>query len=537
VDASPHAKAVAHTRPAALRRLLGALAAVAVLAAIPSPASAATEAAKTAGSFVESIGVNVHTGFDDTPYGQNFPVVEQRLAELGVRHVRDGLLPSRPDQYERLNALAGAGIESDLILGNPDEGAAGLEELVSTLKTNLQGSVDAVEGPNEFDTQGGPEWAPRLADYQQRLYDAVKSDPAFAALPVIGPSVVQRHDEEALGDISSRLDYGNIHPYPNGGAPEGNLGTYLERAALNAGSKPVMATESGYDTALNSTGELQPVSEEAMATYMPRLFLEYFGRGIARTYAYELLDEWPDPGLGEPQSNFGLLHNDLSPKPAFTALRNTIAILSDPGPEFTPESIDYALGGDTAELHQVLLQKRDGSFYLALWRASSVWDPASRTPIAAPSAPVTLDFGRAVIGAERFLPNQAATPAGPVPSRGGELSVGVGPQVVILRLRLGVPLSRGRIKLWVAKRSVPAGGRVAVRGKLPRQLAGSSLRVKVQSWHKRHWRTVGHSHTSRSGVFRKTIRVSASGRARRSRLRVVARRTKPSKPVRVRIRD
>lgn len=507
------------------------------LALTTAPATAAGEQAKPADSFVDSIGVNTHFSWDDTVYASRFGEVEQRLRELGVRHIREGLQTDRPDQYQELNALAGAGIKSTLILGDPKDGAAGLEELVSTLRSNVRGAAEAVEGPNEFDASGGPDWAAQLSDYQRRLYGAIKGDPSLAPLPVVGPSIVQHRNQDTLGDISGSLDYGNFHPYPDGDAPEGNLSVELGHTAANSGAKPVMATETGYHTALNWSGEHRPVSEEAMATYMPRLFLEYFRQGITRTFSYELLDEFPDPGRANRESDFGLLRNDLSPKPAFDALRNTIGILADPGPSFTPEALGYTLGGDTADLHQVLLQKRDGSFYLALWRADSVWDAASRTPLDPPSASVTLSFDRQVESAQRYLPNASAAPAGSIAVRSGELSLPVGPQVVIVRLDLGSVAAHGRIKLWLSRRSVPAGGRVAVAGRLPEQVSGRSLPVKIQRWHKRGWQTVGRSHTSKSGAFRKRIRVPASVSAPASRLRVVARKAKPSKAIRLRIRS
>ena len=68
--------------------------------------------------FVESIGVNTHTFYNDTAYN-DFGAIKARLAELGVRHIRENLALERPDQYERLNELTAMGVKSTLILGNP----------------------------------------------------------------------------------------------------------------------------------------------------------------------------------------------------------------------------------------------------------------------------------------------------------------------------------------------------------------------------------------------------------------------------------
>lgn len=506
---------------------------VLAFAAGPASAGAATDAARMSDSFVDSIGVNTHTSYDDTVYGTRFDAIKQRLAELGVRHIRDGLQPGRPDQYERLNALAGIGAKATLILGEPAIGGEGLEELLLDLKSGVSGSVEAIEGPNEVDMNGDAGDLGELAAYQGNLYAAVKADPALAALPVIGPSLVHRRNQEALGDISGSLDYGNIHSYPGGAAPEENLSFHFASAAHNSGSKPLMATETGYHSAVGWTGEHPPVSEAAMATYIPRMYLEYFRRGIARTFSYELADEGTS---GDREDNFGLLRNDLSEKPAFAALRNTIEILDDPGPAFEPATLSYTLGGDRSKLHQLLLQKRDGTFYLALWRASSIWDTQTQAPVDAPSAPLTLTFDRSVSGVQRYAPNLSPAAVGTVPVRGNSLSVDVGAQVSILRLELG-PAARGRIRMEVSRRSVPAGGRIAVKGRLPKQLAGRSLQVKIQQWRGHGWRTVGRSKTRPSGAFRKKIRLPAVKRTgHASRLRVVARVAKPSRTVRVRIR-
>jgi len=501
----------------------------------PAVHAAAASPARPADSFVESIGVNTHTAYDWTAYGSGFDMVRQRLSELGLRHIREVLVPERPDQYQRLNELGAMGIHSTLVLGDPGNGSEGLSELVSTVSSQLAGSVDALEGPNEFDSRGGSGWAPKLAAYQQQLHSEVKADPALSGLPVVGPSILHRSSQEELGDISGSLDEGNIHPYPFGEPPESNIEAQLARAAANSGGKPVVATESGYNTALNSHEEHPPVSEEAMATYMPRLFLSYFERGIARTFSYELVDEKPNPDLSEQEEHFGLLNNDFSEKPAFTALRNLIEILEDPGPAFTPSSLPYSTGGDTTDLHQVLLQKRDGSFYLALWRGSSVWDVAQRTPIAAPAEPVELELPARTERVDRYLPNLSAAPLNSPKLRPGEpLHLSVGPKVVILRVQLGAaPV--GRIHVWAPRHTVRAGARIAIRGRLPGPVASRKLRVRVQRWH-RGWHTVGHTRTTRDGVFRKKIRVPAHSNLRAPRLRVVAPLAKPSRPVRLHIR-
>ena len=207
---------------------------------------------------------------------------------------------------------------------------------MATARDRLQGSLDALESSNEYDLRGGADWATDLRPYQQHLYETAQADPYLSTLPLIGPSVVRWSQQDQLGDVSELLDYGNIHSYPDGYFPESNLGSHLANATGLSGSRPVMATETGWHTALNWTDSHKPASEQAVATYMPRLFLEYFRRGVARTFSYQLLDHWQNPELDERELHFGLLRNDLSATPAFVALRNTISILGDdPGAGLT----------------------------------------------------------------------------------------------------------------------------------------------------------------------------------------------------------
>ena len=427
---SPRAQRRAGSQRAAA--LLGGILIVVALLA-PQLAAAASVPAKPSDAFVDSIGVNTHTYYTGTVYYSRFQEWKTKLQQLGVRHVRENLVPNRSDQYQRLNELGQAGIKSTVIMGDPTEGLSGLETLLSIAKNRIRGSLAALEGTNEFDLSGRSGWLTELSSYHQRLYQLASADPSLSSLPLVGPSVVHWRNQQALGDVSSQIDYGNIHSYPDGYGPESNLGSHLADAVANSGSKPVMATETGYHTAVGWTGEHKPVSEAAMATYVPRMFFEYFRRGVVRTFSYELLDE--GSGASEREDSFGLLRHDLSEKPAFAALRNTIDVLGDPGAPFAPEPLDYSLSGNQDNLRQVLLQKRDGSYYLALWRTSSVWDPVRRAALDPSPASVTVSVNRSLASAERFAPNSSAASLASFSDPNGPLTVSVGPRVTILRLR------------------------------------------------------------------------------------------------------
>ncbi len=182
----------------------------------------------------------------------------------------------------------------------------------------------------------------------------------------------------------------------------------------------------------------------------------------------------------------------------------------------------------------MLLQKSDGSYYLALWRAESVWDNESRTAETAASGSVQLDFAETLASAEEFQPNSSSQPLRAL-ATGGPISLKVGPQVTIVRVSSTGAPAVGGIKVWVSKRSVESGSRVAVKGKLTGPASGQPTAVKIQRWKNDSWRTVAKGQATDSGHFQKLVRMVGRPQAGPSRIRVIAARAKPSNQVRVRI--
>jgi hypothetical protein len=116
------------------------------------------------------------------------------------------------------------------------------------------------------------------------------------------------------------------------------------------------------------------------------MLAEFFRRGFARTFKYELVNE------GRPGSEgvFGLLRNDLSEKPAFRAVKNLITILSDKGPNFEAGSLNYALDDHVDDIRQILFQKRNNDFYLMVWLELSSWDANVQKDLYPPAQEVLL---------------------------------------------------------------------------------------------------------------------------------------------------
>jgi hypothetical protein len=352
----------------------------------------------SADAFVDSIGVNVHFTYTDTAYGNYNDIIKPRLQELGIRHIRDGIVRDRPDQYSKFKELEQDGIYTTLIAGI---GWAEPNEVVALAK-ELGTAQEAVESPNEFDVgKQQSEWVPLLLDYIEKVHEAIKADEATANLPFIGPSFIDGGASQAIGDVSQWVDYGNMHPYNYPNRPgDGNIDNELRNRARPSGDKPMIATEAGYHT--GGAESDRPVPEATQGKYIPRLLLEYFNRGVVRTFLYEFIDQ--RRSSSDKEANFGILRQDGSPKPAFTAIRNLITLLNDPGEQFQPKSLDFSLSGNTADIHQTLLQKQNGNFYLILWQEVTSYNPLTKQEIDVPDRQVTLNLNTAIEEAKLYLP-------------------------------------------------------------------------------------------------------------------------------------
>jgi hypothetical protein len=123
---------------------------------------------------------------------------------------------------------------------------------------------------------------------------------------------------------------------------------------------------------------------------MVRTFLEQFRAGIRRTFAYELIDEKPDAHGRDAEQHFGLLRNDFSRKPAFNALRNLLTIVGRERRSGRLTPLRIQVSRSERDVRRLVLQKADGSYVVALWRLSSVWDIKRRKALHVGSQRVTV---------------------------------------------------------------------------------------------------------------------------------------------------
>jgi hypothetical protein len=408
------------------------VAASALVAAATACRAGTAEQARPADGFVDSMGTNIHTAFGGN-FISNPQGVANVLNDIGIRYVRD--IPTTPN---RLNALTAAtGVKVCVISQYYWDYANAFDPKnfdafwAQVKQVNNVGWLELPNEPQNFDN-----YSDSLHAWTIKLYDAARADPTLANTPLVSCSVY--YPTPSLADLSPYLDYGNIHSYPKIDGSPSNLPVYIANARSVTGDKPIFATETGYHNAYNASNN-SGVSEIASAKYLPRLYLEHFNAGVVKTFNYELINSFNDDTYTNGEAHFGLVRTDLTYKPAAFALKNLITLLKDPGPSFTPAALDYTISSPTSDLEHTLLQKRDGTYWLALWQNVLSYDPVAHQDLVVDPVSVKLRFnGVPVVLAETYRPTTSADVAGSVTA--AELvNVAVNDQVTLLHLRLAAP--------------------------------------------------------------------------------------------------
>jgi hypothetical protein len=409
---------------AAVAALAGALAAVMLLGREAEVPEIPTRE-RPAAAFLDSIGVVTHFPYTTTAYGRRADVLA-RLHELGVRHIRDAAPTGPSPLADGLREAAALGIDGTL----GTNVSVPPEQWVPAALAAMPGKVAAFEAPNEIDKDHAPGWPAQLQTYMTRL--AAEVHKRAPGGEVIGPSFIY---PGSRAQIPRTLPGAfNAHPYSGGLLPEPTLGLALDDWHSYAPHRPAVFTETGFHDALRATSGQPPTSPEAAAVYIPRVLLTAFGAGVQRTFIYELVDVRPDPTLADAVQHWGLLHNDFSPKPAFLALRNLIAVVrSSPGAGRSGR-LDWDLKSDQ-RIERVVLVRADGSRVIALWRAVSVWNRDDRKPEDPGLARAELTFhGRPARDVSVWRPSLSSKPA-LRRARARKLDLELGGDVVLVSLR------------------------------------------------------------------------------------------------------
>ena len=346
----------------------------------------------SADTFLSSLGVNTHV--DQGVSGSSYIAP---LRYLGVRNIRD--LGRHWPQFQLINRQTG--VRLDLASNGDLDGTISIGKSLAA-----SGALMAFEGPNEpnnfpitYNGQSGGgikgSWVP-VAQYQKALYSAVKSSPELRNYPVFAVSeagaetdnvglqflTIPPGAQTALPDGTQYADYANPHNYVSS-----TRKIYVDNQAWNAADPtlngpwdglfgeygitwryhfkgysnddllalPRVTTETGWDSVSGIGGE------RTQGTVLVNTYLAQFKRGWRYTFIYQLRD-------GEGGSdNQGLFHSNSTPKLAATYIHNLTAILLDTIPVVSPGSLDYSIIDEPGTVHDLLIQKSNGTFELVIW--------------------------------------------------------------------------------------------------------------------------------------------------------------------------
>jgi hypothetical protein len=360
------------------------------------------EQATSAAAFVDSIGVQTHISYVDTPYA-NWPRVLEELDRLGVHHIRDAL-PLTPTFVSRHRQLAESGMRCTC-------GFAFDKSLTSATiveAARAASDVEALEAPNECDagTNCGGGGSLGITNVTASL-PVLASAARELQVPLVGPSFTTQQAYASAGSIAQWITYNNLHVYFGGRNPGtegwgagdtqghryGSFAWWLDQGNVDAPGRPSEITETGYE-AFDHPDRPGSVPVDVESSYLLRTLLLAWNHDVNRTFIYELLDEFPDSG-------YGLLRHDLTEKPAFTALRNLLSILNDSSRPKTSGRLMLSIDQKDTSVSHTIFAKGDGSFDLVLWLERSRYNSDTRmiSPVLSEPAHLQLEsrFGVAQI--------------------------------------------------------------------------------------------------------------------------------------------
>lgn len=383
-----------------MKRFFGANLVLLSVAAMPLVAQAAGTTALRANDFLDSIG----TQSAISVRGESFPKTVECAKYLGARWFRSGIEGDIPmQQFIALHQQAGLRFSWGLLSGSSD-----VPRLIATGKQlAAAGALLAFEGNNEPNNWGptyqgqkgggNQSWVP-VANLQRDLYQAVKGDALLKQYPVWSISengaqtdnvglqflTIPQGTGAAMPDGTRYADYANVHNYiyhPNSPSVQdnktwnaadpspackvdglyGNYGStwahhYPGYSLSDLATLPRVTTETG--TTIGGD-----VTEEIHALNLLSMYLDQFKRGWSYTNVYLLRDRVDEGG----NQQFGFYRPDYTPRKAAVYLHNLTTILADHDSIRRPDTLDYSIANQPETVHDMLLQKSDGTFDLVVW--------------------------------------------------------------------------------------------------------------------------------------------------------------------------
>ena len=145
-------------------------------------------------------------------------------------------------------------------------------------------------------------------------------------------------------------------PYVNFGVTwNKNFKGYTNEELANL---PRVVTETGLKVFGN-------FSEEIHASFLMNIYLSQFKRGWSNTAIYILRDRVDEDPIN---ITYGMFRGDNTKRPAADCIRNMTMILADDAnASLNPGTLTYVIPNQPSVVHDLLLQKTNGKYYLIVW--------------------------------------------------------------------------------------------------------------------------------------------------------------------------
>lgn len=351
--------------------------------------------------FLNSIGVNSSI----SRRGETLQNTINCVKYSGFRWFRVGYEGNIPtSDLIELHNQTGASFSYGLLSGGND-----LQRLLNEAKQlALAGALLALEGNNEPNywgityqgETGGRDlsWIP-VAKLQRDLYSSVKNDPLLKDYPVWSISengaetdnvglqflTIPEGANTLMPTGTKYADYANCHNYivhsvwpgvhdnqtwiASDPGPDCKVDGLYVNYGLTSNKKftgysvtelltlPRVTTETGV------TIGRYGVTEELQGKLFMNMYLSQFKRGWSFTAIYLLRDRTDESG----NQQFGFYKPDYTPRKSAEYLHNLTTILADENSILSPGFLNYSLPSQPATVHEMLMQKSNGRFYLVVW--------------------------------------------------------------------------------------------------------------------------------------------------------------------------
>jgi hypothetical protein len=171
--------------------------------------------------------------------------------------------------------------------------------------------------PNIFFWSGPKGLYPELV---KKCHAAIKEEDPQALVLAISTSGIDKGFIKRCLDAQTPFDVLTVHPYRSTLFEEGFV-TELQETAKLVGNRPVWITEMGWSTQYGGT------DERKQAELLARCYLSAVASSVCQNVSwYDFRNDGPDPFYNE--VNFGVLRDDLTPKPAYRALATVCRTLA-----------------------------------------------------------------------------------------------------------------------------------------------------------------------------------------------------------------